>query len=78
MAKKQQNDESGFDELLNEMAESKIKEITNDEVMQLFEKLEKKLSELELYKRSINKPYRLAYYLRKQVEILRLNFKRNQ
>lgn len=77
MAKKEKSEVESVDEMIQDIEQSKIKPIEKDEIIEKFEDFENMLSELELYKRSINKPYRFAYYLRRQIEILKNSAKKN-
>ena len=64
-------------EVMAEIEESKIKPVTNEEIFESFEYLMDQLKRLELYKRSIKKPFKIAFYLRNQTEILYNSFKRS-
>jgi hypothetical protein len=77
MAKKEKLEVESVDEMIQYIEQSKIKPIEKEMIIEKFEEFESLLSEMELYKRSINKPYRFAYYLRRQIEMLKNSAKKN-
>lgn len=56
----------------------KVKEIKNEDIIEGFEYLIAQLNDMEKYKKSINKPYRVAFYLKTQLNILLTSFQRSQ
>lgn len=47
-----------------------------EEILDLFSQIVDKLAQLELYKRSIKKPYKHSFFIRRQIQVLMNNFKK--
>jgi hypothetical protein len=72
-----ENEESSQE--IQEVKEApKVKVIKNEDIIECFEYLISQLNDLEKYKKSINKPYRVAFYLKTQLNILLTSFQRSQ